>query len=239
MPGFVDLHAHYLPALDDGAKTLEVGLQMVDGIAALGFSHLFATPHQRPGLYLPELDAVRTAFAGVRAAVAERRPELTLGLGAENFWDALLHDRLKANAVPGYDGGRSFLFEVDPAFLPPRLDHVLYELRLAGWLPVLAHPERYRALQEDPSRAEALGRTAALLVDLGSLDGAYGRGATKLARTLVEEGLAHAAATDVHAPEDLRAVANGIAWIKKRLGAPALARLLEENPRRILAGELP
>jgi protein-tyrosine phosphatase len=239
MRGYVDLHAHYLPALDDGAATLDVGLRMVDGVAALGFSHLFATPHQRPGMYLPDAGAIAAAFAAVRTAVAAQRPQLTLGLGAENFWDALLHDRLKAQQVPSYDGGRTFLFEIDPALLPPRLDHVLYEWRLANWLPVLAHPERYRALQEDPGRAEALGRTAALLVDLGSLDGAYGRGATKLARKLVEEGLAHAVATDVHKPEDLRAVANGMAWIRKRVGDAALARLLDENPRRILAGELP
>lgn len=239
MAGYVDLHAHYLPAIDDGATSLDVGLRMVDGVASLGFTHLFATPHQRPGLYLPDASAIASAFDRVRSAVAGRRADLTLGLGAENFWDALLHDRLRSQTVPGYDGSRTFLFEVDPALMPPRLDHVLYDLRLAGWLPVMAHPERYRVLQEDPARAEPLGRTAALLVDLGSLDGAYGRAATKLSRALLEQGLAHAVATDVHKPDDLRAVANGIAWIRKRLGPDALVRLLDENPRRILAGELP
>lgn len=239
MSRFVDLHAHYLPALDDGAPTLDVSMQMIDGVAGLGFSHLYATPHQRPGLYLPDAAAITSAFERVQTVVTAQRPQLTLGLGAENFWDTLLHDRIKAQTVPSYDRGRSFLFEIDPAMMPPRLDYVVYELRLAGWLPVLAHPERYRALQEDPSRAEALGRSAALLVDLGSLDGAYGRGAMKLARTLLEQGLAHAVATDVHGPADVRAVANGMAWIRKRLGEATLVRLLDDNPRRILAGELP
>ena len=61
----------------------------------------------------------------------------------------------------------------------------------------------------------------------------------KTVRRLLEDGLAHAAATDIHGPNDQRAIAAGMAWIKKRLGEPALERLLDHNPRRILLGELP
>jgi protein-tyrosine phosphatase len=56
---------------------------------------------------------------------------------------------------------------------------------------------------------------------------------------LVEEGLAHAVASDMHSPDTRDTVGGGIEWIRKRLGAEALTRLLEEHPRRILAGELP
>lgn len=239
MPGYVDLHSHYLPGLDDGAKSLEVGLEMISGVAALGFTRLFATPHQRSGLYLPTATAIDEAFQLVQEGVTASQPGLSLGLGAENYWDTLLHERLQLRTVPTYDGGRSFLFELDPKLMPPRVEQTLYQMHIDGWLPVVAHPERYRELQQDVARAEALARNAALLVDLGSLDGAYGRAAMKLARVLVEQGLVHAVATDVHRPEDLRAVANGMNWIRKRMGDETLSRLLDENPRRILAGELP
>jgi protein-tyrosine phosphatase len=141
--------------------------------------------------------------------------------------------------VPAYDGGPAFLFELNPALMPPRLPETLFELRLAGKMPVMAHPERYLGIQKDVSRAEALGRSAALVVDLGALDGAHGRAEMKTARRLLEEGLAHAAATDIHRPEDQRSIAAGMAWIRKRLGEDALGRLLDHNPRHILAGELP
>jgi tyrosine-protein phosphatase YwqE len=61
----------------------------------------------------------------------------------------------------------------------------------------------------------------------------------KAARRLLEDGLVHAAASDIHTPEDQRTVAAGMAWIRKRLGAPVLERLVSEHPRAILSGELP
>jgi tyrosine-protein phosphatase YwqE len=103
----------------------------------------------------------------------------------------------------------------------------------------MAHPERYAEIQHDLGRAESIGRTAALVVDLGALDGAHGRAEMKTARKLIEGDLVHAATSDIHSPEDQRSVAAGMAWIVKRRGQPILKRLLDENPRRILAGVLP
>jgi protein-tyrosine phosphatase len=241
MGRYVDLHSHFLPALDDGARTLDMSLQMVGALDALGFERLTATPHQRAGKFMPTREAIGAAFAQVSERARERFPHLELGLGAENFWDEILHGRLfgKADPLPSYDTGKSFLFEVDPRQMPPRLAGTLFEIRMAGVLPVMAHPERYRAVQEDITRAEEIGRTAALLVDVGALDGAHGRAEMKTARRLLEEDLAHAVTSDMHSPEDQRPVAAGMAWIKKTLGAHTLERLLCENPRHILAGELP
>lgn len=237
--GFVDLHSHYLPALDDGAQDRPMALQMVNAIAALGFTWLNATPHQRAGKFMPERSAIDGAFADIRAEMARTAPELRLGLGAENFWDEVFLGRLRDGGIPAYDGGPAFLFEVTPGIMPPRIEQTLFEIRLSGRLPVMAHPERYVAVQKDISRAEDLGRSAALVVDLGALDGAHGKAEMKTARRLVEEKLAHAAASDIHTPDDQRSIAAGMAWIRKRLGPETLTRLLEQNPTRILAGELP
>ena len=71
-----------------------------------------------------------------------------------------------------------------------------------------------------------------LLIDLGALDGAHGKAEMKTARKLVLEGLAHAAASDIHRPEDQTSVAAGMAWIRKQLGPAVLDQMLDENPRR-------
>lgn len=239
MEHYVDLHAHFLPGLDDGARSAEMGLAMVSSLAALGFKTVHATPHQRAGKFMPSRTDIDRTFDQVRGDALARHPDLTIGLAAENFWDDVFHQRLSAGGLPCYPGDKAFLFEIDPQHLPPRIETVLFEIRLGGRLPVMAHPERYLAIQDDPTRAEGLGRSAALLVDLGALDGAHGRPAMKAARRLLEEGVVHAAASDVHTAEDQRSVAAGMAWIRKRLGAPALDRLLAENPRLILSGELP
>lgn len=239
MPHYIDLHSHYLPALDDGAKSAEMSLQMVSAVASLGFSCLNATPHQRAGRFMAPREAIDQAFADVSQQVKAAHPDLELGLAAENYWDEVFHDRLVGGGLPCYPGGKAFLFEVNPQLMPPRIEQILFGIRVAGRLPVMAHPERYSVVQQDVARAEAIGRSAALLVDLGALDGAHGRSEMKTARRLVEDGLAHAAASDVHTPEDQRAVAAGMSWIRKRLGPETLDRLLDENPRRILAGDLP
>src|SRR5437773_9992045 len=68
--GYLDLHAHYLPAVDDGAGDLSATAQMVKGVVGLGFSHLFATPHQRQGLFLPTRAAILAAFEKMEGAFA-------------------------------------------------------------------------------------------------------------------------------------------------------------------------
>jgi protein-tyrosine phosphatase len=239
MAQYVDLHAHYLPALDDGATDRRMSLQMVRAVASLGFSDLYATPHQRAGMFMPARTAIDAAFQTISEDVAAAGVNARLGLGAENFWDDVLHKRLGERSVPTYGGGVAFLFEVNPQLMPPGLENELFQLRVAGYLPVMAHPERYIAVQRDFTLAERLGRHAVMMVDLGALDGAHGKPEMKTARRLVLERLAPAAASDIHRPEDQTSVAAGMAWIRKQLGPAALDEMLAENPRRMLAGELP
>jgi protein-tyrosine phosphatase len=236
MAHYVDLHSHYLPALDDGATSLEMSLQMLKAIASLGFSDLFATPHQRAGMFMPERQKIDAAFAQVSASVGA---DLRLGLAAENFWDGVLMERLRDSKVPTYNTTPAFLFEVNTQMMPAEIESQLFQIRTNGLLPVMAHPERYAAVQRDPGMCERLGRQAVMLIDLGALDGAHGKAEMKTARRLVLEGLAHGAASDVHRPEDQASVAAGMAWIRKQRGQAVLDQMLDENPRRVLAGELP
>ena len=239
MSNFVDLHAHYLPAIDDGAVDLDTSLQMTSAAGSMGFTHIVATPHQRDGMYMPSAEQIVNATAVLKEALAAQKSPLRLEVAAENFWDGVFHERLAARTVPSYPGNKAFLFEVEPRLMPPRIDEVLFQVRVAGYLPVMAHPERYRSIRDDLTLAEKLGRSAALLVDLAALDGTNGWTEKRISRRLVEEGLAHAVATDMHTMKDAKRAAAGLQWIRKRMGDAACERLLGENPRRILAGELP
>jgi protein-tyrosine phosphatase len=236
---YIDLHCHILPGLDDGAPDLATSLEMLVELRKLGFSEICATPHQRDGLFIPTAEAIERARAAFVAAAHETAPGLVLRLGAENYWDEVLLERLRKHTVPCYDGRRAFLFEINPVLPPPNLSEALFEIRLSGCLPVMAHPERYLPVQRELGLAERLGKQAALVVDLEALAGGHNRAETKTARRLVEAGLAHAVASDMHSPDTGAEVGDGMAWIGKRLGDAALARLLAENPRRILGGELP
>jgi protein-tyrosine phosphatase len=237
--GFVDLHSHVLPALDDGAAALGDSLELLRQLDAMGFEIVCATPHQKLGAFVPTKAAIDKAYAQVRAELASAAVPVELYLGAENFWDELFLERSRTSTQPTYTGGRAFLVEIHPQMTPPRLEETLFQIRCRGLLPVLAHPERYAAFWEQPERIAQIRGSAALVVDLGALDGAHGPREHKAAQRLVKEGLAHAVATDVHSTADARSAGAGMAWIKKKLGADALTRLLSDHPRQILAGELP
>lgn len=235
----VDLHAHFLPGLDDGARDLRDSVALLTGLRELGFTQVYATPHQKAPAYLPTSEAIRAAHDVVLGALG-RDPGMEIGLGAENYWDSVFFERLQDRSFPCYTPpGKAFLIEFSPERFAPNVDEHLFRLRVGGLLPVVAHPERYAEIRHDLGRAESLGRAGALMVDLGALGGAHDRKANNCARALCEEGLAHAAASDVHRPSDLAAAAKGIAWIRRRLGPAAVTRLLDLGPRAILAGEIP
>jgi protein-tyrosine phosphatase len=235
--GFVDLHSHVLPGVDDGAIDEAAALAMLDGLAALGVTEQCVTPHQKAGQYLPGQDQIEAALAAVER---RRRPgHPTLRLGAESMWDDVFIGRLAADQLPCYRDTSAFLVEVPPPLLPPGMVDQLFRLRLREKLAVLAHPERYQPLWGDDELARSLRRVCAFVVDLGAVAGFHGRRETKAARHLLESGLACAVATDLHQIGDLQQAAAGLAWIDKKLGHAAVTRLFDHAPRAILAGELP
>jgi protein-tyrosine phosphatase len=240
--GFVDLHSHVLCAIDDGAPDEAASMSMLAGLAALGFDTVCATPHQRHGMFMPSAEAIDTAHRAALDGLRANGIALRLPLGAENMWDAVFLERARSGTIPSYEGGPAFLFEVPVGpILPEALDDELAALARAGRRPVMAHPERYPPIFEDLDldRAREIGRIAALAVDLGAVAGYHGDAQCTAARALLEGGIAHAVATDIHASGDVRVAAEGMAWIERRLGQDRLVELLDIGPRRILRGELP
>lgn len=238
--GFVDLHAHVLPGLDDGARTLDDSLAILRGLAGLGYERVTATPHQKASQFLPSGDAIAQAYAVVQKAVADHGLPLTVGLAAENYWDDVFFGRWVDSSFPRYDGGPAFLFEIRPETIPLNFEGALYQLQLRGLRPVMAHPERYVQFWKDLPRLERMADAGcALLVDLGAISGAHGGPQKKAAHKLLESRLCHAVASDAHTIEDVTAAREGLDWIRKKLGLGELSRLADENPRRILAGQTP
>ncbi|MCS6913983.1 MAG: CpsB/CapC family capsule biosynthesis tyrosine phosphatase [Myxococcales bacterium] len=245
---YVDLHSHVLWGLDDGARTPKDALEMLQILRSLGFRTVYATPHQKQGEFLPAAPDIAARHADVTRRLQEAGLDLDLHLGAENFWDEVFLERAQCDQQPSYRKGPevpsgrdtpAFLLEFPVMQLPPRLIEQLFAFRLRGRLPVLAHPERYVPLWGQRARLEQIARTAALVVDLAALEGAHGPERARAARYLVQEGLCHAVASDLHQVADARPVAAGMAWIKKRLGPARLQALLADAPRQIVAGQLP
>jgi protein-tyrosine phosphatase len=235
----VDLHSHILPGVDDGPADLATAMSLVQQLEALGLADLYPTPHQRAGKWAPLPTETEAAAAALRDGLAAAGSSVRIHPpAAENYWDELFLERI-AGGYPTYPGGKAFLLELPTEGTPPGVRERLFQLRIGGLLPVVAHVERYADLADKVERIEALGRTAALLVNLSTLGGMGGWRARRLARRLVRQRQVHAVATDAHGLEDVALAAAGLRWIRDDLGEEMLSRLLREHPRRILLGELP
>src|SRR5262249_14636991 len=196
--GYVDLHSHVLYGVDDGAPDVQTALAMLDGLAALGITEQCVTPHQKASQYLPSLELIEERLAAVEAVRKPNHP--TLRLAAENMWDDVFWKRVSQDTVPGDRGTRAFLVQIPPPLAPPPLAppgmiDQLFKFRVAGKVPVLAHPERYHALWDDDAFATELRKHCAFVIDLGAVGGFHGRREMKQARHLLERGLAAAVAT--------------------------------------------
>ena len=235
--GFVDLHSHVLYGLDDGAPDEKSALAMLDGLAALGITEQCVTPHQKASQYLPDWDLIEATLAKLETVRKPHHP--TLRLAAENMWDDVFYQRAAQNTIPRYRDTVAFLVEIPPPLMPPGMIDQLFKWRMAGLVPVLAHPERYHALWDNDDLAGQLRTHCAFVVDLGAVGGFHGKREQKAARHLLETGLATAVATDAHHIGDLQQAAEGLRWIEKKLGHAAIVRLFDHAPRAILAGELP
>jgi protein-tyrosine phosphatase len=129
------------------------------------------------------------------------------------------------------------LVEFGQGAFPVRAQHRFFDLRRAGLLPVLAHPERYEPVWKDDACLDPLLDAGAhLLLDVCALVGKYGRAPQRAAEKLLEEDAYEAACSDAHKPRDVDMVAHAIDRLESLVGADEAGRLLGEGPRCILHG---
>lgn len=237
MKGFVDLHCHWVAGIDDGARTVEEGLGILVGLKSLGFDHVIATPHMRPSLFDTTREELTAAYERMLPHLERSEGLPLVGLSSEHYFDVEIFNRLINGQGLPYPGGRAVLLEFYEMDFPPSVRQRLFDIHRTGLQPVIAHPERYRSLWEDPSKLEPLiDQGAVALLDAAALVGKYGRHPKKTAQRLLELGLYHAACSDAHRPSDLADVEGGIRFVEKRYGPSEVDFLFREGPCQILAG---
>ncbi|MFW6066750.1 MAG: tyrosine-protein phosphatase [Myxococcota bacterium] len=237
MSGYIDLHCHYLPAIDDGVRTLEDGMVLCRGLKAIGFDTVVATPHIRTAMFENRRPGLERAFEGFRDAAAAADGMPALGLGAEHFFDDVVWDLfMRGEAVP-YPGGRAALVEFPSESIPARVADRFFELQIREIRPVLAHPERYPALFRSTDPLDRLLDVGALpLLDVMALVGRYGRRPRRAAERMLDEGVYYAACSDSHRPGDVDVVAEAIQRLHRLVGEEEARELLAVHPRAILDG---
>lgn len=231
----IDLHSHILPGLDDGVETIEAARALAREAAAAGVRAIAATPHVRDD-YPTTVAQMEGGVASLRADFAREGIAIEVLTGGEvavEWVQKLDVADLRRFTLAG--NMRHVLLETPYFDWTAAVDAAAHSLLSLGLVPVVAHPERNRHIQERPERLRPLVEDGALVqVTAGSLDGRLGRSAARSAKRIVDLGLAHLVASDAHAPA-VRQV--GFAEAARAVGDDELARWLTVDvPEAVTAG---
>lgn len=238
----IDLHSHILFGLDDGASTLAESLAMAEVAARDGTRIMAATPHSPESTasraYGPAL--VRERLAALSAAIAEAGIPLELVPGTEISYDAAVAERLRRGELLSYGQSRSILLELAHNSLPPTLNSAIFNLQVAGYRIVLAHPERIVEVQQDPNLLLPLIERGLLMQITGeALTGGQGERLRTTAEALLTHGMVHLIASDTHgvAPRRTPRLAPARDRAAELIGAAAADALVTTTPAAVLAGQ--
>jgi len=194
----IDIHTHILPGVDDGAKDMAEALAMARLAVADGLTHLFATPHHRDYSSLSRFEVARRV-AQLQAELNAVDIPLTLLTGHEvRLYDDMFDDWDNNLAGPL---GNSLYVLAEPLFshYDHHTDEMLFELFDRGYIPIMAHPERIRPIQENLALIEPfLARGGLTQITATSLTGNNDWRAKKTAETMLRNGIAHIIASDAH-----------------------------------------
>lgn len=239
----LDFHNHLMPAVDDGACDLDDSRGGLAMLRTQGVREIITTPHIRGSLtdrprelesFLGVLDA---AWDSLRALAEVEFPDLRLERGVELMLDIprpnLDDPRLRL-------AGSSFaLVEFPFMAVPPHSTLAIRNLTEKGWVPVIAHPERYANMPDNYDLVDDWRDAGAFIqVNSGSLLGYYGAGPRRLAWALLERGSADFLSSDYHSRGKC-AVAQCAEALTNAGGVAQLRALTVTNPHRMLAGETP
>lgn len=233
----IDIHCHILHDFDDGASTLEESLEMARIAIYSGVTEVVATPHFRgEPEFLEQQPLIDERYHELKAALEQLNLPLKLHKGAEVLCLSQTPELAAAGLLPTIGNSRYVLteFYFDESFT--FMNDCLSAFTACGYQPVIAHPERYDAIQRDPTRVQDWVECGfALQLNKGSILGSFGSRAERTANALLELGFVHMFASDAHGSRFRTPHIGALTqWAEEYCDSECARILLTENPSRIL-----
>ena len=197
----IDLHNHVLPGIDDGSPNLSVSMNMIRTASEQGITDIVNTVHFQH----PKMDMIPVAMDDIMLRIEALQKEISsaglnvkLHIGAEVFFLPNLLE-LKENPLCTFGNGKYMLIEFQMWELPEIHREILFDLKMAGVTPIIAHPERYEPVQKDIHLVHQWIQAGCLMqIDAGSLNGTLGKSAEKSAIQIIENRMCHFIGSDAH-----------------------------------------
>jgi protein-tyrosine phosphatase len=232
----IDLHNHIMPGVDDGAETIEDSLAMARMAFDDGITTVVATPHRNSWTYDAPPDDAQRRLAELQDACRGAGCDLEILLGGEAFIAPDLGAQVKRGLALTINSSRYLLVEWAIDQFPAYADESVFNLRVQGIVPIIAHAERYRAVQRQVESLATLVRRGAMVqVTASSLTGEAGPNARRCAEQILLANLGHVLATDSHSiRRRLPVLSAARARAEELIGAERARSLVLDVPRLVL-----
>lgn len=242
MSGFYDIHSHVLPQIDDGAKNMEMSMEMIGSAYEQGVRHLIATSHfsvegrKDESYYRNYQKEIESAFDAVKMTAEKLYPDMHLYLGNELLYTSGFAKALQKGWIHSLNDSRYLLVEFYPSTPLNELENALREIMNRGFVPVLAHVERYECLwKKDKILDDIRDLGVVIQMNVSSVLGNMFSESTRVCRRWVKQGFIDVLGTDMHNMRDRKPrYDEAFAWIQKNCDEDTIWYLTEENPRCII-----
>ena len=233
----IDTHLHILPGVDDGPETIQESLTLAQMLVQEGIHFAIATPHYNDEFPQHSAAEIRERVYHLQQAIDRHAIPLRLFAGHEALIKAGLFEDIQAGRLATLNGSSYLLLELWTSAWLPETERVIFELRAHGIIPIVAHPERYRAIQQDSRRLVALLQQGALAqLTASSLAGMQGNTTRRCAETLLKQGLIHCIASDAHGLHRRPpGVIRGLERARELVGQVRVDQMIEAQPAAILS----
>ena len=237
----IDIHNHILPNIDDGSKSTEMSLNMLKYAYEQGITDVVNTAHFQHPLFLNidySLDNLEGITRSLQSKLDECKIPIKIHLGYEVFYyENLLKITNKPLTTLG--DGKYMLIEFSPKNIPNSQKQTLYNLKMSGITPIIAHPERYKLVQENFSIVyDWINAGCLIQVDAGSLLGLMGEKAKNSSNLIIKENCCHILASDAHNDSNRNfCIKDAYNHVKSIIGKKNSDLLVYEHPSSIINGE--
>jgi len=235
--GFVDLHSHVLPGLDDGPASMEETAKMLEVARKDGISIIVATPHYTEGKYEPTYADIEKKIASVKEMF--KSPEILFG--ADIRISPIIPAKLRNGALPSINNNKYILLEFPSFSMPPinSLKAFVMEIKETGHIPVITHPERNAILINNTDLTGELIEIGFITqVTAMSITGELGKEVKNATLRLFNKGFVHSIATDAHdSVKRPPVMSRAYEKIKKEFGEDTARMVTIDNPYKIIMGD--
>ncbi len=194
----VDLHSHLIPGIDDGAKDMERAIELILSLKEMGYKKLITTPHVSD-MFLNSSATILEGYSTLKSELKKRNIEIEIEVAAEYYADDNFEKLLSKKDILTFGKEKYLLFELS-YFTPPQdLESLVYDIKLAGYRPVLAHPERYVYLHNHIEEYKAIKAMGVLFqINLNSIVNYYSAEVTEAVKALIVNGMVDFIGSDTH-----------------------------------------